>query len=190
MFGLETVTALMIKHGLLFIAPLAVLEGPIVTVIAAWLASQGAFPLWAVALVVIAADLVGDIGLYSFGRWGLVRLPARWRERLGLGQARLATLAGYFDAKGGRTLLFGKFTHSMGFGVLVAAGAGRMSFGRFVTFNILGTVPKSLIFVLLGALFGAAYAQIDGWIARASLVLLVLILAGGVSWMLYRRASR
>jgi len=117
-------------------------------------------------------------------------LPARWRARLGLRQGRLASLGGYFNAKGGRTLLFGKVTHSMGFGVLVAAGAGRMSFGRFVVFNILGTVPKSLFFVLLGALFGAAYAQIDGWIARASLVLLVLLFAGGVSWLFYRRAGK
>lgn len=188
MFGLETVTALMLKHGLVFVAPLAVLEGPIVTVIAAWLASQGAFPLSAVAIVVILADLVGDFGLYALGRWGLGLLPARMRTRLRLDPDHLATLAGHFDQKGGRTLLFGKFTHSMGFAVLVAAGAGRMSLGRFALFNILGTVPKSLFFVGLGYLFGTAYSQVDHWIGRVSLVSFVMILAGGVSWLFYRRA--
>lgn len=189
MVGLETVTALMVKHGLAFVAPLAVLEGPIVTVIAAWLASQGAFPIWAVALVVIVADLVGDVGLYALGRWGLGLIPARLRRRLHLEPEHLATLEGHFDEKGGRTLLFGKFTHSMGFAVLVAAGAGRMSLGRFAFFNFLGTVPKSLFFVGLGYLFGAAYTQVDHWIARVSLIFFVLIVAGGVSWLLYRRAK-
>ena len=41
MIGLETVTALIAKEGLAILAPIAMLEGPIVTVIAAWLASRG-----------------------------------------------------------------------------------------------------------------------------------------------------
>jgi membrane protein DedA with SNARE-associated domain len=190
MLGLETVTALIAKYGLAFVAPVAVLEGPIVTVIAAWFASQGLFSLWIVALVVILADLVGDLGLYALGRWGRARLPADWRIRLGLDSARLDRLAGHFDEKGGRTLLFGKLTHSIGFAVLVAAGAGRMPLGRFIWYNLLGTVPKSLFFVALGYGFGAAYAQIDNWISRASLVLLAMFLAGAVSWVLYRKAKK
>jgi len=190
MLGLETVTALIAKYGLAFVAPVAVLEGPIVTVIAAWLASQGLFALWIVALVVILADLVGDLGFYALGRWGLARLPTGWRTRLGLGAARLDRLAGHFHEKGGRTLLFGKFTHSVGFAVLVAAGAGRMPMGRFIWFNLLGTVPKSLFFVALGYGFGAAYTRIDSWISRASLVALVLILAAAASWGFYRKARK
>ncbi len=84
MIGLETLTVLMAKHGLAVIAPVAVLEGPIVTVIAAWLASQHLFSVWSVSAVVILADLVGDMGLYALGRWGLHRLPARWRDKLWL----------------------------------------------------------------------------------------------------------
>ncbi|MCB1336141.1 MAG: VTT domain-containing protein [Maritimibacter sp.] len=187
MIGLETVAALLAKHGLAVVAPIAVLEGPIVTVIAAWLASKGVFPLWAVALVVILADLVGDLGLYALGRWGRGHLPARFMRRLGLGEERLAALSGHFAHKGGRTLLFGKLTHSVGFAVLAAAGAARMKLGQFLWFNFLGTVPKSLFFVALGYSFGAAFSQIDNWIGRASLAMLAVIVAGGVSWFLYRK---
>lgn len=182
------VTALVAKHGLAVVAPIAVLEGPIVTVIAAWLASRGLFPLWAVALVVIVADLVGDLLFYGLGRWGRGYLPARLLDRFGLGADRLEALAGHFERKGGRTLLFGKLTHSVGFAVLAAAGAGRMKLGQFLWFNLLGTVPKSLFFVGLGYGFGTAYVRIDNWISRLSLVLLAVILAGGASWFLVRRA--
>lgn len=189
MIGLETIAALIANHGLLVVAPIAVVEGPIVTVIAAWLASAGLMSLWGLALVVIGADIVGDFGLYALGRWGLGRLPARWLARVGLRQDRLLGLAGHFEIHGGRTLLIGKVTHSAGFLVLVAAGVAKMEVWRFFWFNLLGTVPKSLFFVSLGYAFGAAYAQIDGWIYRASLILLGLIIALGTS-VLIRRALR
>lgn len=187
MIGVETVAALLAKHGLAFVAPIAVLEGPIVTVIAAWLASQGLFSLWSVSVVVILADLVGDLGLYALGRWGCGYLPPRLMRRCGLDDARLAALTGHFEHKGGRTLLFGKLTHSVGFAVLAAAGAARMKLGRFLWFNLIGTVPKSLFFVALGYGFGAAFSRIDGWIGRVSLALLGLIFAAGASWLLYRK---
>lgn len=187
MIGLETVTALIVKHGLAVVAPVAVIEGPIVTVIAAWLASQGLMSLWAVAAVVIAADLVGDFGFYSLGRWGLGRLPKRWLERRGLTHERLEGLMSHFEDHGGRTLLLGKLTHSAGFAVLVAAGMAKMPLLRFFWFNLLGTVPKSLLFVGLGYGFGAAYASINGWITGVTLALGVLIVALAISYVLHRR---
>lgn len=72
--------------------------------------------------------------------------------RIGLGADRLAALAGHFDATGGRRPLLGKFTHSVGFAALAAAGAGRMKLGRLCWFNPIGTRPKNLFFVALAML--------------------------------------
>lgn len=190
MLGLETVAALIGKYGLALVAPVAVIEGPIVTVIAAWLASTGRLDLWAVIAVVILADLFGDFLAYALGRWGLARLPEGWRRRLGLRPARLRGLADHFSRKGGRTLILGKLTHSMGFAVLVAAGTARMRLGHFLWYNLLGTVPKSLFFVGVGYGFGSAYTRIDHWIGRISLILLVLLLVGIGSWIFYRKWHR
>ena len=190
MFGLETVTALIAKNGLAIVAPIAVLEGPIVTVIAAWLASRGLVDVWSVAIVVILADLFGDVLFYALGRWGLHRLPLRWRYRMGLSRGRLAQVAGHFKDRGGRTLVFGKLTHSAGAAVLVAAGLARMPMLKFFWVNLLATIPKSLFFVVIGYAFGAAYSQIDDWIARASLLLLGLLVMGGIIWFLKRAARK
>jgi membrane protein DedA with SNARE-associated domain len=190
MVGLETIIALASKHGLAVIAPLAVLEGPIVTVIAAWLASQHILNLWSVALIVIIADVVGDVGLYSLGRWGLHRLPQRWRDKMGLNRARLVGLAKHFRAHGTRTLVMGKLTHSAGAAVLVAAGLGKVRLWRFIWVNLLATIPKSLFFVAVGYTVGSAYGQIDNWITRASLILLAVILVGGAIWLLQRWAKK
>lgn len=190
MIGLETIVALASAHGLAIVAPLAVIEGPIVTVIAAWLASRDILDIWAVATVVVAADMVGDLALYALGRWGLHRLPKPWRDRLGLNRARLLGLAKHFRAQGNRTLVIGKLTHTAGAAVLVAAGLGKVRLWRFFWVNLFATIPKSLFFVGLGYSIGSAYARIDNWITRASLVLAGVLIVAGALWLVSRWARR
>ncbi len=188
MIGLTTITTLIAKYGLAIVAPIAVVEGPIVTVIAAWLASQGILGLWSVSLIVIAADIVGDFILYAMGRWGLNRLPAGLMARLGLTRARLEGLGSHFAERGGRSLLIGKVTHSMGFAVLAAAGMARMPAVPFFWYNLLGTIPKSLLFVALGYGFGSAYATIDSWLSRFSLFMGAAIIGLAAVYLLRRFA--
>ena len=96
---LDAALQLLQAHGLLLLFPLAMVEGPIVTVLAAYLARLGHLNLAAVFIVVIVADLVGDAVLYLVGRLSHGSLPPRWRARLGLDEARQAALERYFRAQ-------------------------------------------------------------------------------------------
>lgn len=184
---LEGVQLLMQSHGLWVVGPLAVIEGPIVTVIAAWLAKSGYMGLWSVYVVCVIGDLVGDAMYYWIGRAGPALLPGRWLARLGMTEARKLALSSHFAAKGGRTLLFGKFTHSTGLPIMLASGAARMDFRAYMLWNLLGTLPKSAAFVALGWALGSAYAAADGWIWRGSLALgLVGVLT--LFWIRRRRS--
>jgi membrane protein DedA with SNARE-associated domain len=172
----ETALALIETYGLWILAPFAILEGPIVTVIAAYLAQQGYMNVLAVYLVCVVGDLFGDSLLYALGRYGATRLPGRLTRWLGLTKAREVALTAHFAAKGGRTLLLGKWTHSAGMPIMVASGMARMNFATYLWFNLLGTLPKTLLFVVLGFFLGAAYSAIDTYIYRTSLVLLLFVL--------------
>lgn len=173
----DMLVQLLQANGLLLLFPLAVIEGPIVTVIAGWLARLGYFPLgWAV-LILVVADLVGDSLLYGLGRAGPNVLPQKLRQVLGVTDARIALMAEHFSKQGGRTLIAAKLTHSFGFIVLVAAGASRMSFPAFLCFNLIGTIPKTLLFLLVGYAIGEAHVTIDHWIGRASLGIVILGIA-------------
>ena len=184
--GVETVIALVKLHGIGLLVPLAILEGPIVTVIAAYLASLAYLNIWAVIVVVILGDLLGDIVLYGAGRWGS---GARWMARLGLDEARLQRLTEHFEGKGPRTLLVGKWTHTAGAAVLFAAGVARMNFAAFLFWNTLATIPKSLIFVVIGYSFGHLYNSINDWIGRASVLMgTILIFTAVIFW--WRRHSK
>jgi membrane protein DedA with SNARE-associated domain len=161
---------------------LAVVEGPIVTVIAAYLASLGYLNVYAVFAVVVAADLVGDSIMYFLGRFGRDVILKRWGSYLGVDAPHLSGIEAHFRSRGGRTLLIGKLTHAVGFIILFTAGASRMSFLPFLSYNFLGTVPKSLFFVAVGYTIGYAYNEIDSFILRGSTIVFIAALAFGFYW--------
>lgn len=186
MIGLDGIVALIQGHGLGLLAPIAVLEGPIVSVIAGYLASLGMLHPAAVCIVVILADLVGDALLYGIGRGGGRVLPARARRWFDRDSPRVRQLALHFRDQGGRTLILGKLTHSAGAVVLLAAGVARMPFGAFLWFNLLATVPKSLCFVAIGYVMGHAYVRVENWLFTASTLMMAALLCVAI-WSLARK---
>ncbi|MFI0396916.1 DedA family protein [Paracoccus jiaweipingae] len=186
MIDLSTLTQIIQSHGLVLLFPVAVLEGPILTVIAAWLARQGLMNIAAVYGVCVLADLVGDGLFYALGRHGL---PPAWQRRFGLTPARRRVLKARFRDHGPRIVVIGKLTHTAGLAVLLGAGASRMPFGRFLLWNLLASLPKTLVFLLIGYVFGGAASRVEGWIAKASLVGLALALSGLLIWAIRRRIA-
>ena len=172
------VLQMMQNHGLWLVGPMAIIEGPIVTVIAAYLAKLGYMTLLGVYLVCMLGDLVGDAMYYWIGRAGPAVLPERWLARLGVTAARQMALKGHFAKNGGRTLLLGKLTHSAGLPIMLASGAARMNFSLYMWYNVLGTIPKTALFVAVGWYLGSAYTAIDHWIWRASAGLILVVAVG------------
>jgi membrane protein DedA with SNARE-associated domain len=186
MFETEAVIALLKAHGLGLLAPLAVIEGPIVTILAAGFAGVIGAKLWQITLIVIAGDLIGDLMFYGIGRIGPKILPRRFHARFE--GPRTAALTDQFVNRGGRILLLGKLTHSLGAVVLVAAGAARMNVFAFFGWNLLGTIPKSIALVALGYWVGQTYAKADVWLLRAGIMSAALGLVVLVLWLWKRKA--
>lgn len=185
--NLDAVMALIQGYGLWILAPFAIIEGPIATVLAAYLAHEGYMNLAAVYAVCVAGDLIGDALLYLVGRYGAGRLPVAITQRLGMTEARKLAMTQHFTAKGGRTLMFAKITHSAGLPILIASGMAKMNVTLYMWYNLLGTLPKTAVLVLIGYYFGAAYGLIDAYIYRISLVVFILLIFGGGVYLWRRR---
>jgi membrane protein DedA with SNARE-associated domain len=185
--NLDAVIALLQAHGLLILAPFAIIEGPIATVIAAYLAHQGVLNVMGVFWICVLGDLIGDGLLYALGRFGAGRLPISLARRLGVTDARRLTLSQHFATKGGRTLLLAKITHSAGMPVLIASGMAHMRFDTYLWFNLMGTLPKTGVLMLLGYFFGAAYGLIDTYIYRGSLLVLIVMALAAGAYLIWRR---
>lgn len=189
MFSSDTLEALIRSHGLLIMTPLVILEGPLVTVIAGYLARLHYFSLSAVFIMVLAVEVFGDILFYSLGRWVINAdgQPPGWLARLGLTQARLEKMVKSFEHKGGRLLVIAKLTHSAGALVLTGAGMARMPLGPFLFYNILAAIPKSLFLLSIGWMFGDVLAQVNNGLQYVSLFLLIVL---GVAMVIWLRSKR
>lgn len=63
-------------YGYILVFGLTVIEGPIVVIIAAFLASQGIFDIYVIAILGWLGDVVGDMLFFFAGRFGF-----SWRKK-------------------------------------------------------------------------------------------------------------
>ncbi|MFA5954058.1 MAG: DedA family protein [Patescibacteria group bacterium] len=189
-FSLETVMSWLLVYRYLVLFPLVMVEGPIVTVLAGFIASLGYINFWLAYAVVTVGDLVGDCVYYVIGRWGRGRFIDRWGRFIGITKDRIATLDQHFDAHTGKTLLAGKVMHAVGGAILVAAGVARVPFLQFIWYNLLGTLPKSLLLIVVGYYFGKAYASIDSYLNYVGVAIMILVVFVLLFYFLLHRLFR
>jgi membrane protein DedA with SNARE-associated domain len=175
--------------GLAVIAPLSILEGPIVSMVAGYLARLGAFDLPPVLAILILGDLVGDVALYLIGRKVRLVVRRRWLRRLNISPALMARLVRRFREHDVRLILFGKFTHYLGFAILLAAGVARMPFGRFLIACLIATIPKSALLVAIGWTFGEAWSREGDWLFRVLAVGLAALALSLPLWFRNRKGT-
>lgn len=171
-FSTSEILGLLSAHPYAVLLPLAVAEGPLVTIACGVLVAAGQLEFWSVLAIVVAGDLVGDSALYALGRWGGTRMVTRWASQGTL--RRAAALKDQFLHRADRVLVAGKLTHAVGAPVLIAAGFVRMTFGRFLTVNFLATLPKSLALICIGYAFQSGYTAIGQNMTYYYIVLLIV----------------
>lgn len=163
---------LIYKYAVL--APFMIVEGPIVTVLASFLAAQGYLNPYLVYAIAVGGDIIGDTIYYFIGYFGRRRFLSRG-SFLGINQERMEKLERFYENHAGKTFLFGKWTQSLGFAILIAAGLAEVPFGKYIILNTLGTVPKVLLFVIVGYFFGSNYEAISRVFDQVGIAFAVLV---------------
>jgi membrane-associated protein len=168
-----TIEGFLIAYGGALILPLAVIEGPVVSIITGFLAARLYFPwYWAFALLV-CGDLIGDLLYYWIGRTAgtpLAALGRRFGERFVPGRELQEDLSRNVN----KMLFVGKWTHSVGFLVLIGSGMLRVPLARFAFVNLLATLPKSAVLFGIGFFAGGYYKLVEGHAVLAAIMLFVV----------------
>jgi membrane protein DedA with SNARE-associated domain len=171
----ELLRTLLLHYGYFIFLPLAIVEGPIVTIIAGFLSSLGYLNFLAIYLLAILGDMIGDMIYYYIGHWGGKRIIKNGKF-LWIKADQLIRIENHFSSHAGKTILLGKWTQHLGAPILIACGMSKMSIRKYLFFNLTGTIPKVLIFVLIGYYFGQAYDKIDKYFGYASLSVAVAVI--------------
>jgi membrane protein DedA with SNARE-associated domain len=177
------------QYGYWIMLPLMIIEGPVATLIAAVLASLGAFNVWVVLVFSIAGDIVGDIFLYGLGyRYGLP-LTRGIVKYFGITEKLVLSMEKYFQSHGGKTIFLVKSTTGLCWATFTAAGIVRMDFKKFVKFSLLGGLVWSSFLVAMGYFYGYLWREIRDSIQWIGWVIFVLAIATVALIHLYRRGE-
>jgi membrane protein DedA with SNARE-associated domain len=169
-----TVVGPLLEYSNALILPLAIIEGPVVTILAGFLCAQGHLDWLTAVGLLLCGDLIGDLLCYAIGRASVGRL-ADIPKRRGTGYTIGAELRHRLTNSSAKMLLIGKWTHSIGFAVLIGSGMLRVPLLKFVVVNFLATLPKVLLLFALGYL--GAEADVLLW-PRAAVAVPVLAAVG------------
>ncbi len=179
-FTFGQIVDLLLQYKYFILFPITILEGPVVTMISGMLSSPafGYLSVFWVYPIVVIGDLVGDAIAYALGHYGRHGFIHKWGKYFGLTDERVQAVEDHFEKHPGKTLLVGKLTHAAGGAILFAAGMGNVPFGKFLWYNFIGTLPKSLVLMLLGYFFGNALEQINSGIGYASGIVVIIAICG------------
>jgi len=117
----------------------------------------------AVLLIFVAAVLGDSVG-YTFGRKLGARVFSRPNARL-FKQEYVKRTQDFYEKHGGKTIIIARFVPIVRTFAPIVAGAGKMEYKRFLTFNIIGgllwTAGITYMGYFLGHLFEQAGIEID-----------------------------
>lgn len=145
------------------IYPLAIFEGPVVSIIAGFLIRTGFLGFWATYFLLMAGDLTGDVIWYLVGRHGARPLINRWGHFFSLTTDNVEKLQGLFQKHQTKILFISKLTTGFGFAIatLIAAGAAHVPFKKYFAINFFGQFIWTGILVALGYFVGHIYGLFD-----------------------------
>jgi membrane protein DedA with SNARE-associated domain/membrane-associated phospholipid phosphatase len=153
-----------------------VIPGEIAVLLGGVLAFEHRAPLLAVLTAAVAGAIVGDSVGYLVGRrWGR-RLLDGSVGRLVAGE-HLDRAERYLAERGGPAVFFGRFTAALRALIPGLAGMAGLHYRTFAVYNAAGGLLWASGFVLLGYVAGTSWRHVEQVAKRASLLLLLALVA-------------
>jgi membrane-associated protein len=140
-------------------------------------------------LAAMAAAIVGDTVGYWIGANSGPRLFTREQSLLFSKKHLLRTKA-FYERHGGKTIIIARFLPFVRTFAPVVAGIGRMSYRRFLSYNVLGGIGWVFSMTMLGFSLGKIYPPITKQIDKVIIVIIfVSLLPGMISYLANRKKS-
>jgi len=179
---MSDIISLLETYKYLILFPLAIIEGPILTVIAGFLVSLSVMNIYIVYVIVVLGDVIGDALYYGLGRFGsgFLHRHGHW---VGVTTERLERTKAVYQDHHFKAVALSKLIYGIGLIGMVVAGSLKMPYKRFMLAASLISLAQSALLLFIGIFFGYAYVQIEQYlndfaaIASVSVAVILLMLA-------------
>ena len=177
---------LVYKYYILF--PLAIFEGPIVTVIAGFFVATGFLNVFLIYIIVILADFLGDTLLYLLGRQGNSFI-VKHGAKIGLTAQKLRQADDCYKNNSKKTVVMSKIFHGIGIIGLISAGILHINFKHYIRLCILVSFVQTAAFLIVGFLFGHAYLRIAEYLDYFAAFISALALLA-IAFIIYYKSKK
>jgi membrane protein DedA with SNARE-associated domain len=170
---MEHIIQLLYEFKYLFLFPLAVVEGPILAIIAGFFCMEGILNPFIVYPIIVLGDITGDSLVYALGRWGNSCTTGRWHRLLGLSGAKIERARMYFGNNPVKTVSLSKLILGVGVAGIFLAGNARLPYRKFIVVCLGTSAVQYTVYLGIGLLFGRAYKEISlylNYIATAAII--------------------
>ena len=174
---MDHIFSLLHDYGYYVLFPLAVVEGPILAVIAGFLCATGIMNPFLVYLFIVSGDIVGDSVCYFAGRSGKsgwLNRVARW---FGVRDDKVERLKSVFQENPVKTVALSKVALGIGVVGIYLAGLTRIPYRKFILTCLVTSGLQYIVYITIGVLFGSAYQRISHYLNVTAAVLIVAGLA-------------
>lgn len=178
----DGLTVLVENYGLFILFPLAILEGPIIAALAGYMVFLGHFDAVSALVVLILADLAGDIIFYRLGMVAKTETGRKWLKRLRIRDEQLEYFEAQFAYRGGTIIMLGKILHAPGIVTLIAAGAVHMNLVKFLFYNFVSATPKLALMHYLGYHLGARFSEVEHFVFDYGVIIGGVLIAIALAW--------
>jgi membrane-associated protein len=150
-------------------------------------AANGSLTVWALAGSLIAAAILGDTANYWIGHFLGHRL-LNGRRRL-IKPEHIAYTHEFFEKYGGKTVIIARFVPIVRTFAPFVAGLGSMSYGRFMSYNVVGGSAWVLLCTFAGYWFGnLPFVQKNFSLVVLAIIFLSLLPGVWEIWQARKRA--
>ncbi len=136
------------------------LPGDSLLVTAGLVASQGLLDIYLLNSLLIAAAIVGDSTGYLIGWYAGPKIFKK-KDSLFFRREYLEKTHAFFERYGGKTIILARFVPIVRTFAPTVAGVGRMSYKKFLFFNVVGGVGWVVSMTSIGYFLGASIPNIE-----------------------------
>lgn len=152
-------------------------------------AAMGSFRVeWLIPLL-IAAAILGDTVNYWIGHYVGPKVFHKEKTRF-FKKEYLDRTHAFYEKHGGKTIIIARFIPIIRTFAPFVAGIGRMSYGRFIAYNIIGGIAWVVIFVLGGYFFGNIPVVRKNFTLVIMVIIIISVIPGFVEYFRHRRKNR
>ncbi|MEK6945826.1 MAG: DedA family protein [Nanoarchaeota archaeon] len=168
---------------------LMIVEGPIVTYVAAFAASLDIFNIYYVFILSFLGNIIGDLVVFGIGRMGKKVFIDKYVHKL-LREGRIKKIKDYLEKNPGRTIAAIKLTPTLPVPGIILAGASDIPLKKFVFYSALLSLAYSVLMTFLGFYSGVAFDSISKYVKYIEYIIGGAILLAVIVYFLMRLISQ